>query len=58
MKGDTDNEKNKAGIEKKLKLTVSRALSDQIETKKKFSISQRARQKELKNSNKEENKEN
>jgi len=61
LKGDTDNEKKtKLGTKKReLKLTVSRALSDQIETRERSLASvKRARQKELKNSNKDENKEN
>jgi translation initiation factor IF-2 len=61
LKGDADNEKKaKQGTKKReLKLTVSRALSDQIETRERSLASvKRARQKELKNSNKDENKEN
>ncbi len=61
LKGDTDIEKKtKLGPKKReLKLTVSRALSDQIETRERSLASvKRARQKELKNANKEENKEN
>ncbi len=61
LKGDTDKDKKiKTGTKKReLKLTVSRALSDEIETKQRSLASvKRARQKELKNSNKEENKEN
>ena len=61
LKGDNDIEKKtKAGAKKReLKLTVSRALSDQIETRERSLASvKRARQKELKNSNKDENKEN
>tara|TARA_Y100000591_G_scaffold263178_1_gene236221 strand:- start:273 stop:2480 length:2208 start_codon:yes stop_codon:yes gene_type:complete len=61
LKGDTDIEKKtKLGPKKReLKLTVSRALSDQIETRERSLASvKRARQKELKNSNKQENKEN
>ena len=61
LKGDTDIEKKtKLGSKKReLKLTVSRALSDQIETRERSLASvKRARQKELKNSNKQENKEN
>ncbi len=61
LKGDNDIEKKtKAGTKKReLKLTVSRALSDQIETRERSLASvKRARQKELKNSNKDENKEN
>ncbi len=61
LKGDSDNEKKtKTGSKKReLKLTVSRALSDQIETRERSLASvKRARQKELKNANKDENKEN
>ena len=61
LKGDADNEKkSKTGIKKReLKLTVSRALSDQIETRERSLASvKRARQKELKNANKDDNKEN
>ncbi len=61
LKGDTDNEKkSKLGNKKReLKLTVSRALSDQIETRERSLASvKRARQKELKNANKDENREN
>ena len=61
LKGDTDIEKKtKLGPKKReLKLTVSRALSDQIETRERSLASvKRARQKELKNANKQENKEN
>ena len=61
LKGDIDIEKKtKLGSKKReLKLTVSRALSDQIETRERSLASvKRARQKELKNANKEENKEN
>ena len=61
LKGDNDSEKKtKSGTKKReLKLTVSRALSDQIETRERSLASvKRARQKELKNANKDENKEN
>ena len=61
LKGESDNEKKtKQGSKKReLKLTVSRALSDQIETRERSLASvKRARQKELKNANKDENKEN
>ena len=61
LKGDIDGEKkSKLGANKReLKLTVSRALSDQIETRQRSLASvKRARQKELKNANKEENKDN
>ncbi len=54
------DKKSKLGSKKReLKLTVSRALSDEIETRERSLASvKRARQKELKNSVKEENKEN
>ena len=61
LKGDSDNEKkSKLGANKRqVKLTVSRALSDEIETRERSLASvKRARQKELKNINKDENKEN
>ena len=62
LKGDSDtkDKKTKLGTKKReLKLTVSRALSDEIETRERSLASvKRARQKELKNSNKNENKEN
>ncbi|MDC3087749.1 translation initiation factor IF-2 [Candidatus Pelagibacter sp.] len=62
LKGDneTKEKKSKLGSKKReLKLTVSRALSDEIETRERSLASvKRARQKELKNVNKEENKEN
>ena len=62
LKADTDNKdkKSKLGTKKReLKLTVSRALSDEIETRERSLASvKRARQKELKNSNKEESSEN
>ena len=61
LKGENDTEKKtKLGTKKReLKLTVSRALSDQIETRERSLASvKRARQKELKNANKDENKEN
>jgi len=61
LKGDADTEKKvKLGSKKReLKLTVSRALSDQIETRERSLASvKRARQKELKNASKDENKEN
>ena len=61
LKGDNDSDKkNKSGTNKReLKLTVSRALSDQIETRERSLASvKRARQKELKNASKDENKEN
>ena len=62
LKGDTDNKdkKSKLGTKKReFKLTVSRALSDEIETRERSLASvKRARQKELKNANKDENNEN
>ena len=62
LKGEneTKDKKSKLGSKKReLKLTVSRALSDEIETRERSLASvKRARQKELKNFNKEENKEN
>ncbi len=60
LKEDSDKEKKtKIGTKKReLKLTVSRALSDEIETRERSLASvKRARQKELKNSNKDESKE-
>ncbi|WP_440937458.1 translation initiation factor IF-2 [Candidatus Pelagibacter sp.] len=60
LKGDTDKDKkSKTDIKKRdTKLTVSRALSDEIETRERSLASvKRARQKELKNSSKEEDKE-
>ena len=61
LKGDSDSDKkSKLGTNKReVKLTVSRALSDEIETRERSLASvKRARQKELKNVNKEENKDN
>ena len=62
LKGDNEakDKKSKLGSKKReLKLTVSRALSDEIETRERSLASvKRARQKELKNVYKEENKEN
>ncbi len=62
LKEDAENKdkKNKLGIKKReIKLTVSRALSDEIETRERSLASvKRARQKELKNSNKDETREN
>ncbi len=61
LKGDGDKErKNKLGTKKRdVKLTVSRALSDEIETRERSLASvKRARQKELKNASKDDNKEN
>ena len=55
LKGDSDNDKkSKLGTNKRqVKLTVSRALSDEIETRERSLASvKRARQKELKNVNK------
>ena len=61
LKGDSESKekKSKSGTKKReLKLTVSRALSDEIETRERSLASvKRARQKELKNANKEEDKE-
>ena len=61
LKTNVENKekKTKLGSQKReLKLTVSRALSDEIETKQRSLASvKRARQKELKNSIKDENKE-
>ena len=56
--GESKDKKNKLGFKKReTKLTVSRALSDEIETRERSLASvKRARQKELKNINKEENK--
>ena len=61
LKGETENDKkNKQSTkQRKLKLTVSRALSDEIETRERSLASvKRARQKELKNANKGEVQEN
>ncbi len=62
LKGDTENKEKKSKIgskKRELKLTVSRALSDEIETRERSLASvKRARQKELKNANKDESKEN
>ena len=60
LKGDSDTDKKtKLGNNKRqVKLTVSRALSDEIETRERSLASvKRARQKELKNVNKDDNKE-
>ena len=60
LKGDNDSDKKaKLGNNKRqVKLTVSRALSDEIETRERSLASvKRARQKELKNVNKDDNKE-
>ena len=60
LKGDSDSKKFKLGTKKReAKLTVSRALSDEIEARERSLASvKRAREKEQKNLNKEENKEN
>tara|TARA_B100001121_G_scaffold194049_1_gene169549 strand:+ start:1666 stop:3858 length:2193 start_codon:yes stop_codon:yes gene_type:complete len=61
IKGESEKEKkSKLGTKKReLKLTVSRALSDEIETRERSLASvKRARQKELKNQKKDDNKEN
>ena len=61
LKGDSETDKkSKLGTKKReLKLTVSRALSDEIETRERSLASvKRARQKELKNANKSETQEN
>ena len=62
LKEDTEGKerKSKSGTKKReVKLTVSRALSDEIETRERSLASvKRARQKELKNANKTEDKEN
>ena len=62
LKGDEENKDRKAKLgtkKREVKLTVSRALSDEIETRERSLASvKRARQKELKNSKKDENKEN
>ena len=64
LKGDLDNKEKKSKLgsgakKRELKLTVSRALSDEIETRERSLASvKRARQKELKNSNKDTDKEN
>ena len=61
LKGDQEKDKKTKQEPKKreLKLTVSRALSDEIETRERSLASvKRARQKELKNAKKDENSEN
>ena len=64
LRGDTDNKEKKSKLgsgtkKRELKLTVSRALSDEIETRERSLASvKRARQKELKNSSKDTDKEN
>ena len=59
LKGDVEGKKIKQGTKKReLKLTVSRALSDEIEARQRSLASvKRAREKEQKNLNKDENKE-
>ena len=64
LKVDVDGKEKKSKLssgtkKRELKLTVSRALSDEIETRERSLASvKRARQKELKNANKESDKEN
>ncbi len=62
LKDDNENKDKKAKLgtkKREVKLTVSRALSDEIETRERSLASvKRARQKELKNANKNEDKEN
>ncbi len=64
LRADLDNKEKKSKLgsgtkKRELKLTVSRALSDEIETRERSLASvKRARQKELKNSNKDTDKEN
>ena len=62
LKTDLENKEKKTKIgpkKRELKLTVSRALSDEIETRERSLASvKRARQKELKNINKDDDKEN
>ena len=60
LKGDSEGKKIKLGTKKReTKLTVSRALSDEIEARERSLASvKRAREKEQKNLNKEDNKEN
>ena len=60
LKGDNEGKKIKLGTKKReTKLTVSRALSDEIEARERSLASvRRAREKEQKNLNKEDNKEN
>ena len=61
FKGEDDKDKKSKVSQKKrdVKLTVSRALSDEIETRERSLASvKRARQKELKNTNKEDSKNN
>ena len=58
LKGDSDSKKNKLGPKKReTKLTVSRALSDEIEARERSLASvRRAREKEQKSLNKDDNK--
>jgi translation initiation factor IF-2 len=60
LKGDSEGKKQKLGTNKReTKLTVSRALSDEIEARERSLASvKRAREKEQKNLNKDENREN
>jgi translation initiation factor IF-2 len=60
LKGDSEGKKQKLGANKReLKLTVSRALSDEIEARERSLASvKRAREKEQKNLNKDDNREN
>ena len=60
LKADNEGKRFKSGTKKReLKLTVSRALSDEIEARERSLASvRRAREKENKNQNKDENKEN
>jgi translation initiation factor IF-2 len=60
LKGDSDGKKQKLGANKReLKLTVSRALSDEIEARERSLASvKRAREKEQKNLNKDDNRDN
>ena len=60
LKGDSEGKKIKLGTKKReTKLTVSRALSDEIEARERSLASvRRAREKEQKNLNKDDNKEN
>ncbi len=60
LKGEQEGKKNRQDTKKReLKLTVSRALSDEIEARERSLASvRRAREKENKNSNKQEDKEN
>ena len=62
LKDETDTKEKKTKLSSKkreVKLTVSRALSDEIETRERSLASvKRARQKELKNANRDENREN